>query len=280
VIADRTALVWVEGADSTSFLDGLLSQRIEGLRPGDSARSLFLAPNGKLRAILRVIRAGDRLGLLCDAGAAEGVCRDLTRFKIRVEVRIVQEAQRVWDVWGPEAAVVAGFDGPGVRYEAERLVARNPLLSSDLPRLVVVGDRPDAPALLGDAFAAIRIANGEPVAGVDLDDKVIPQEVLDVSTAVDFDKGCFLGQELVARIESRGHVNRRLSGFAFPGETGPVPGAEVMVGERSIGRVTSVGNSTHHGGAIALGMVRAEIANGTEIRADGIAGRVTSLPIE
>ena len=144
---------------------------------------------------------------------------------------------------------------------------------------MAVGITPDVPTIPPEVFESIRIAHGQPVAGIDLDDKVIPQEVLDVSTAVDFDKGCYLGQELVARIESRGHVNRRLPGLFFPGDGKPASGSELVLGERAVGRLTSVAASHSNHGALALGMVRAEIQNGTAIVAGDRHGRVAELPM-
>lgn len=277
VAASRTSLVWVQGTDAVSFLEGLLSQNIAAILPGEGAPSLLLAPNGKLRAILRVVRTEDRIGLLCDAAVENAVAEDLKRFKIRVKVEIELETADVWDVWGPEAAAIVGYDGSGLQVGENCAVAGYPLQRSDLPRYVVVGDRPDAPKIPPDVIESIRIAHGEPVAGVDLDDKVIPQEALDVSAAVDFAKGCYLGQELVARIDSRGHVNRRLAGFTFPGSSEPLAGSEVTLGDRAVGRLTSVGRSS--GGAIGLGMLRTEVGDATEIAAGEAPGRVCPLPM-
>jgi folate-binding protein YgfZ len=278
-VSGRTDLVWVRGPDSISFLDGLLSQNIGGLGPGEGERSLLLAPNGKLRAILHALRNGDEVGLLCDAMVTDRVREDLLRFKIRVDVEIELESRPVWEVWGPQATAVVGHEGPGMGFRETGFVAGFPLLHSDLPRLVAVGSIPEAPAIPPHVFEQIRIAHGEPVAAIDLDDKVIPQEVLDVTTAVDFEKGCYLGQELVARIESRGHVNRRMAGFLFWGDGMPAQGSAVVLGEQTVGKLTSIAASPELSGSIALGMVRAEIEPGTEIVAGAERGRVAALPL-
>ncbi len=278
VIADRTSLIWVTGPDAVPFLDGLLSQNVASIAVGEGARSLLLAPNGKLRAILRVLRVDSGIGLLCDTAVVETVVGDLSRFKIRVDVEIGATAERVWEVWGPAAAAAVGYDGAGVKIRGDGIVAAYPLQRSDLPRFVASGAKPQTAETDAEAIESIRIELGEPVAGVDLDDKVIPQEVVDVSTAVDFDKGCYLGQELVARIDSRGHVNRRLAGFTFPGSIRPETGSDVVVGERVVGRLTSVGRSAEHGEGIALGMLRTDVDDGSEIVADGVPGIVRALP--
>jgi folate-binding protein YgfZ len=280
VVADRTSLVWVGGPDAVSFLEGLLSQGIGAMRPGAGARSLLLAPNGKLRALLWVLRDEDRIGLLCDAGILDTVLGDLRRFKIRVNVEITVETERVWEVWGPAAATLTGHDGSDVlRVGESGLVAPYPLQRSPLPRFVVIGAKPRAPIMSPAMVEMVRIEHGEAVGGIDLDDKVIPQEAIDTAAAVDFTKGCYLGQELVARIDSRGHVNRRLIGFVFAGGAQPPAGSDIVHEDRVVGRLTSVTPSEQLGGTIGLGMLRTEVGAEAAITAGEICGRVCELPI-
>lgn len=125
----------------------------------------------------------------------------------------------------------------------------------------------------------VRIEHGEAVGGIDLDDKVIPQEAIDTAAAVDFTKGCYLGQELVARIDSRGHVNRRLIGFVFAGGAQPPAGSDIVHEDRVVGRLTSVTPSEQLGGTIGLGMLRTEVGAEAAITAGEICGRVCELPI-
>lgn len=278
-IGGRTSLLWVTGTDAVPFLDGLLSQNVAAIPPGRGARSLLLAPNGKLRAVLRILRGEDRIGLLCDAGVHETVVGDLNRFRIRVDVDIAVEDGRVLDVWGYGAAAAVGYDGSGWEDRADVIIAAYPLQRSNLPRFITVGLEPDTPTIPADLLDSIRISAGEPVVGVDLDEKVIPQEAMDVSSAVDFAKGCYLGQELVARIDSRGHVNRRLAGLLFPSSDTLATGSEVTHEHQPVGRLTSVARLEDVDGSIALGMLRAEVEEGAGIVAGGVTGRVTSLPM-
>jgi folate-binding protein YgfZ len=145
---------------------------------------------------------------------------------------------------------------------------------------VVVGESPPVPTVSGDAAAVVRIEVGEPVMGVDLTDGTIPQEGVDVTTAVDFDKGCYLGQELVARIDSRGHVNRHLAGIVFEGSDLPQPGDDVVHDDQLVGVLSSVGFSDGLDAPIALGMIRVEVADGARVAVAGLTGSVATLPLK
>jgi folate-binding protein YgfZ len=279
LIPGATGLVWVDGDDAIVFLDGLVSQNVAAMSHGTAARSLLLAPNGKLRAHLWLLRDEDRVGLVCDADRVDTVVGDLSRFKIRVDVTISHERRPVWDIWGPDAAGGGPADHSAWSDDGTTLVANLPFRHSDLPRRVVAGVQPAVPLVAAVAVEAVRLEVGEPVVGVDLDERTIPQEGGDVSPAVDFTKGCYLGQELVARIDSRGHVNRRLAGFIFEGEAMPERGDDIIHDGVKAGVVTSIGLSGALGTAIGLGMLRVEVEDGAAITASGLPGRVASLPI-
>ncbi len=106
VVTDWHDLVWVRGPDTVTFLDGLVSQAVEPIALGETARSLLLAPRGKLRAPHVLLRGDQEVGLLTDAGIGAVVVEDLRRFKIRVDVTIEPEPRPVVAVWGPAAATV------------------------------------------------------------------------------------------------------------------------------------------------------------------------------
>jgi folate-binding protein YgfZ len=265
----------VRGRDAVPFLDGLLSQNIARLDEGNGARSLLLAPNGKLRAILWVVRWGDRIALLGDAGRTEVIAADLARFKIRVDVDLEVEEGAVYEIWGPGAAEHVG--------EAEAsgaaLAVTYPMQRSLFPRFVVVGHEPQVAEMPATVAEAIRIAEGEAVSGVDVDESTIPQEAVDVATAVDFEKGCYLGQELVARIDSRGRVNRRLVGLVCTGDAIPHRGESLDYEEKRVGTVTSAAWSDLLDAPIAMGMVRREVAEGETVVTESARAVVASLPL-
>ncbi len=276
----RSEIVWVSGADHVSFLDGLLSQSIGNIPVGGTARSLLLAPNGKLRATLFVLRGADRVGLVCDAGRAEVVAGDLRRFKIRVDVDLTVDERPVWEMWGRDLGMVTDAAPPAGEWsgDGEVIRFRMPWRHGLGERMVVVGARPDGVESAPERLEAYRIAAGEPVMGVDLDENTIPQEGVDVTMDVDFAKGCYLGQELVARIDSRGHVNKRLVGVSVDGGMLPERGCEILMGGKPVGTITSAATSPDEGRVIALAMIRTEAGHGTVVTVGGADGEVVSLP--
>jgi len=291
-------LVWVRGPDAVRFLDGLVSQAVAPLGGGAVAPSLLLAPQGKLRAPHHLLSGQDEVGLVVDAGIGEIAASDLRRFKIRVDVTVELDPGPVVDVWGPAAAAaVSAVTGSPVRPDGgwERtagavVVAAIPFRRVGLPRLVVAGV--GEPAYTGAgvvragrlAADAVRIEAGEPLMGIDLDDGTIPQEGDLVDGAVDFAKGCYLGQELVARIDSRGHVNRVLRGIVVTTNLLPPIGADIVTGDRVVGALTSVGESLTLRAPVGLAMVRREVDPGAvvAVRWSGgeAPGRVAGLPLD
>lgn len=277
----RSELVWVAGPDAVTYLDGLLSQSIAGIPIGGTARSLLLAPNGKLRATLFVLRGEKRVGLVCDHGLGDVVAGDLRRFKIRVDVEVLIEGRDIWEVWGDTAAeLVNDVPAVGSWVEAGDVIRfRMPFRRVATERVVVVGARPAGATARSDELETVRIAAGEPVMGIDMDDKTIPQEAVDVTVEVDFEKGCYLGQELVARIDSRGHVNRRLAGVELSAEAAPKAGTVVLVDDKAVGTVTSSVRVPERGVVIALAMLRADVGPGTAVAVSGADGQVVALPM-
>ncbi len=280
-VSGRSEIVWVTGPDAVPFLDGLLSQNLGAMADGTTARSLLLAPNGKLRATLFVLRGTEQVGLVCDAGRADVVSGDLSRFKIRVDATLSAEERPVVEVWGVNAGeYLTGAPEVGRWAKVgEQVLFRMPFAHSSVDRVVVLGSSPEVALAAANELEPFRIEIGEAVMGVDLTEKTIPQEAGDISGAVDFTKGCYLGQELVARIDSRGHVNRRLTGLVIDGDSTPDPGTEISYGDRIVGEVTSAAWSPTRAAVLALGMVRVEVEAGAAVSVGGGVGVVATLPM-
>ena len=226
------------------------------------------SPGGKLEALLWLLRDADRVGIVTDAHRREETIRTLSRWRLRVEVELVTDAREVYGVWGPAPASLGVADGwtdeDGILVAQvrdtplrHRLVAG--LSPSDLERR---GLRP----IGQQAHTALRIENGEPRYGLDVDDRTIPQESGLVPEAVSFTKGCFLGQELVARIDSRGRVNRNLRGVRMLEAVIPPVGARVTHAGRTVGTLTSVGESLALRAPVALALIRREAPPGTRVQ--------------
>jgi len=307
-LVDRCAggSVSVSGPDALSFLQSIVSQDIAGLGEGEGAHTLLLQPQGKLDVDLRVLRTGPaELRLDCEVGYGATLAGSLRRWKIRVKADI-DDTTGTWgalSVRGARAtevvAAAAGTSVPDTLHthvawpglEGVRVVVARwpggpagadvvgPLdgLASAWAALVAAGA---TPAGL-QAFEAARVRAGVPRQGLDLDDRTIAQEAFLEQDAVSFTKGCFLGQELVCRIDSRGHVNRFLRGFEIVGnDATPAPGAGIVVGDKEVGSLTTVVAST--GGVRALGYLRREVDLPADVlvRWDGgeAAAVATALP--
>ena len=226
-------VVRVSGADAVTFLQGQLSQDVAALPVGGSAFSLLLQPQGKVDAWLRVTRVGDdELLLDVDAGWGEAVVARLKRFLLRVQV--VLEPVEGWGV----AAATEPVDG---------LFAVVPEVDGFVDLLGPVDLLPPDPP----DYEERRIRAGVPRMGSELDESTIPAAAGVVERSVSFTKGCYTGQELVARIDSRGgSTPTRLRTLSV---TGAPVGAAVVVGGDEVGRVTSAA------GDAALAYVRREV---------------------
>jgi tRNA-modifying protein YgfZ len=236
--------VRVAGPEATAYLQGQLSQDVEGLQVGASARSFVLQPTGKVDAWVRVTRAADDEYLLdVDGGNQDAVLNRLRRFLLRTKAEIEPLDWRCLAFRG------AGADRAAADAEVDaelRLPAGWPGVEGvDLLGPEVAWPAGASSATVStdcDLYEALRISAGVPVMGAELTDKTIPAEagqwVIDAS--VSFTKGCFTGQELVARIDSRGgNVPRQLRGLLVHGAAVPPTGAILRVDGADVGAVTS-----------------------------------------
>lgn len=292
LVAGSHEIVWVRGIDAVSFLDDLLTQELGTADVGAVVRSLLLSPQGKLRASLWVLRDRAACGLVSDAGIGATVIADLSRFRIRVVAEIDSAPTQMLTLWGrgAPAVVKAVLDTvPDGWVESDQVVVARADIAGR-PRFFLSGVPASAleaaGAHLAGSIAAttVRIESGEPAMGVDIDERTIPQESGLVETAVSFTKGCYLGQELVARIDSRGRVNRVLRGITVASNVVPPPGSELVVGDRTVGTLTSVGESLSLRAPVGMALVRREVESGddVEIRWGGgsTAAAVRALPME
>lgn len=281
LVEGRLDLVWVEGEGAVSFLQGILSQDVASMSEGAVARTLLLQPNGKLDCVAWIFRTANAVGLVVERGLGEPTATSLSRFLIRVKATIQVEARPVVEIWGPLAGSVLDDHGLPRPIGFQGQVVSLPL--HHLPRFLVFGDVDWSPDLVraGEiAIETVRIEGGEVRNRIDIDDRTIPQEAGLVDETVSFTKGCYLGQELVARIDSRGHVNRHLRGFVVADNLLPPVGAELVLEEKSLGTVSSVAESLSMRAPIGLAMVRREIAPGTELRLAWEGGSVTATVTE
>ncbi len=279
----RWETVWVEGPDAISFMQGLISADVETLPDQGVGRSFFLTPRGMVRFVLWVLKDSAGLGLICDRGAGSELAETLNYYRIRVKAGIRFDPRPVSAVVGPAAP---GNEDPRQgRWERQGEDWRASAWLAGVPRLFFAGDLHSDARPVGElAWRAVRVESGEPLTGRDLDDRTIPQETGALAeAAISFTKGCFLGQELAARIDSRGRVNRTLRGLEITTNLLTPEGAEVRAGGKTVGRITSVAESLQMRAPVGLSLIRRGTDPGdqVQIRWEGgnAAARVRTLPM-
>jgi folate-binding protein YgfZ len=261
-----------------TYLQGQLSQDVGDLDVGATTWSFVLQPTGKVDAWVRVTRTGgDSFVLDVDGGAGDTLLARLRRFLLRTKAEIDTLPWQCVAVRGPGAEHAANH----AEIDAElRIPAGWPgvegadLLGPDVvvPPGITVADT--------EGYDALRITAGVPAMGAELNDKTIPAEagqwLIDLS--VDFTKGCFTGQELVARIDSRGgNVPHRLRGLVLDGEAPVPPGAGVQRQDGTeVGEVTSSAYSPALGVAVALAYVGRAVEPPSEAIVTWPGGRRTA----
>jgi hypothetical protein len=272
----------VAGEDRLTWLDSLTSQRLVGLQAGDSAETLLLDPSGRIEHAIDLVDDGTASWLVVEAASAAPLATFLERMKFWKQVTIedrtadvaVLAALQDLDEPGPEGAPLVWHDpwasgaaGGITRAEAPHHPGADlPLRLVLVPRerLAALADdvRAGRVALAGvDALEALRIAAWRPRAAREIDARSIPHELDWLRSAVHLDKGCYRGQETVAKVHNLGRPPRRLVQLDLDGSESvlPEPGAVVLAGDAEVGLVTS--SARHHeDGPIALALVKRSVA--------------------
>jgi folate-binding protein YgfZ len=282
-VVDRSMLgkATVTGRDRQAFLQGMLSNDVKALVSGQGAGAAFLDAHGKVMALLAVYALDDRLLLELPPGLTDKTLGTIDHFLIseKAYFEAADEAFAVLAVQGPGARdLLSGLAGRsldlapyqhvevGVAGAPVRVIHRREagvpgfhcwtvaLHGAALWRaLVDAGARPVGM----QALDALRVEAGVAWYGEDVDETVILPETR-LEHLVSYNKGCYIGQEVVARVKYRGHVNRALSGLVLDGDGVPSRGARVVAEGKEIGRITSAVRSPALGRPIALGYVRRE----------------------
>jgi folate-binding protein YgfZ len=283
----------VAGPDAADFLQGQVTNDVLGLEPGRGCYAALLNPKGRMLADMRILRrSADELWLDSEPAARESLLAKLDMYTIGRDVEIADRTgeRAILSLIGPGAGEVVGVDGGAeehsqVEVELDGVHGVAVTTAVGLDFLVRASDRDSAAAVLVRRGASVvderaaeivRIENGRPRYGVDMTDENFPGELGLEERAVSFTKGCYVGQEPVARMHYRGHPNRHLRGLELAGPS--APGAPVQVGDRELGSVTSSCVSPIFG-PIALALLRREVEPGDEVQVGaGTRARVIELP--
>ena len=296
------AKLLISGKDRTRWLNGMITNNIRDLAAGRGVYAFKLTPQGHNEGDLTAYNRGETLILTTDREQLSKLQPLLQRYIImdKVELEDISEKLSSIGIAGPMAAETlakAGIDAaqlePGQVIDVDWneigiSIARNThprmdgyevwLASENVEklwdRLVSAGAKPVG----SDALEMYRIARGVPRYGVDLRERDLPQET-GQEHALNFSKGCYIGQEIVERIRARGNVHRTLIGFDVQGEP-PHPGTKIRANDKDMGEITS-STRLPNGHSIAIGYLRKEVATpGTEVKIGEQSATVKTLPFE
>jgi len=290
-VLDRSELgkLALTGGQAAEMLNGQVSNDVEALAAGSGCYAALLTNKGKMLGDLRVLNPGDELLLLTERASLQALFDQLRRGAIGWDAELHKRTlqQGLLSVIGPHARDVAGAgDLPATEHANRRAeLGGAPVLlvatelgvdvlcaAEDTVRVRDALLHAGGVAVDEAAAEVVRVESGRPRYGIDLDDTTIPQEAGLNERAVSFTKGCYVGQETVARLHWRGKPNRHLRGLRL---SAPAPtGTPLRLGERDVGRLGSVAVSPAHG-PIALAIVRREAGPGDTLSVG--EGPVTAL---
>ncbi|HEU4974798.1 MAG TPA: glycine cleavage T C-terminal barrel domain-containing protein [Baekduia sp.] len=290
-LVDRSEIgkLLLTGDEAAAFLDGQVSNAIEGLEAGHGRYAALLTTKGRMLGDLRVLATDEGLLLLTERVALQALFDQLRRGLIgwRAELHKRTLQLGLLSLVGPraeEVARAAGLPVPGPEeHDVAGEVVRTDLGLDVLPAAERTGDVRAALLAAGAVEApeataeVVRVERGRPRYGVDLDDGVMPEEAGIVDRAVSFTKGCYVGQETVARLHWKGKPNRHLRGLRLSGAA--ATGDAVVAGDREVGRLGSVAASPRLG-PVALAILRREVSPGDRVAVGdaGTTAEVVALP--
>jgi tRNA-modifying protein YgfZ len=281
-LVDRSgrAKFLVRGGEAADFLQGQVSNDVEALRPGHGCYAAVLSHKGKLRTDLRVLRGDDWFWLDTEA-IGHAVLEHMLRTKSLgrdVQYDDVTESRALLSLVGPAAR--ERLDAAPPEEENAFVTGEHGIYVATLLGVDVIaepGTALDVEPVAEEAAECLRIEAGRPRLGYDMDAETMPQEAGINDRAVSFTKGCYVGQETVARLHYKGKPNRHLRGLRLsePAERG----TDISLGDRLVGRVASTCVSPRLG-PIALALLRREAEPGEAVDVGGAPAEVVALPFE
>lgn len=290
-VALDSKVITITGEDRLKWLHALLSQNIVNLKPGEACEALLLNPQGHIESSIHLVDDGNTATLIVDADTADHTLAHLTKMKLRTRVTIeLQDELQVFATFGKplEAAKTVWHDPwPGV-YPGGHRYSTATGEPWDYFESIAEGSPLTQAGII--ALEALRIASHRPAMS-EVDDKTLPHELDWLTTGVHLSKGCYRGQESVAKVHNLGHPPRRLVLLHLDGSGHLLPeiGAKVYLGETEVGRITSAG--THYeAGAIALAVIKRTVAEDALLEVEGnisasqqvivpqSAGKVVTVP--
>lgn len=312
-VHDRSyrGLIEVTGADRHAWLHNLNTNEIKNLQPGDGNYAFAVNVKGRILFDMNVIVAEDRLWLDVERRFVAQAVEHLNKYIIMEDVLVedrTSEFVRVGvlgkalaafgDAIGlsnlaamsqlqsatvhlPDPVTIIRHDFAGIK--GAELFIPAPVAETALAKLMELGAGMKMMPVGLDAIETLRIESGIPWMGFDIDDGVLPGETLQGDRAISFQKGCYLGQEVVERMRSRGSLAKQLVGLRIEGDKAPPVGAPLQIEDKPVGRLTSVCRSAGLNALIGLGYLRTAHAKPEQAviiagEKDAISATVTALP--
>jgi folate-binding protein YgfZ len=304
------ARISLTGSDRVRWLNGMVTNNIRDLAAGSGVYAFLLNPQGRILADMTVYNQGDALTVETDRSQVEKIIATFDHYIIMddVEVTNVSEQETALGMAGPKSRAIlnaAGIEVPELKplqmitpkcdcdcgcvectvvrgEDAQRESYEIWLAPKDVYKtwnaLLAAG----ATAVGSEALEMQRIAAGIPLYGVDIRERDLPQET-EQMRALNFNKGCYVGQEIVERIRSRGNVHRKFAGFLMEGAAAISTGEKIVSGEKEVGEVTSSAVLRTPSGerTLALGYIRREVGvPGREVTIGALKATVIQLPLE
>ncbi len=280
----------ITGPDRAKFLHNLVTSDVKRMAEGSGSEAFVTSPQGKTLAYITILATDGALLLRTEPESLEGMLPHLRKYGVFDDVAIEDVSGKTFEIhvihpWDPQLVAERGFDpdpmkplehivfkakGIEVRHIVESPTGRDgytligPLEALDAIKSQL--DEEGKAQVEGSVFEALRIEAGTPLSGRDVTPNHLPQEVGRDAQAINFVKGCYLGQETVARLDALGHVNKILKGLKVEGDEIPPPGASLTFEGKSVGTVTSSAWSPGWNAPVALAYVRvAQAEPGTRL---------------
>jgi len=256
------AVITVTGEDRASWLNGLVTCDVAKLERGAARYGLVVTQKGRIVTDLFVVCGKDALFVVVPARARDAIVATLEKYLVMEDAEMTKdESLRVWIAHGPKASAIEGAAPCDVTGLGGAVIVARELDASAL----TLGDR--------DGWEALRLERGVPEFGIDFDDKTYPQEASLEKRAVSFDKGCYLGQEVVCMLELRGHVKRKLVPFVAEASAAASIARGSAVTDDAGGEVGSISSAIDSNGrAVGLAMIKlAHAGAGTKLHVGSAA---------
>lgn len=281
----------VGGTDGAEYLQGQVTNDVEVIQAGSGTYAALLDRKGKMQADMRILRRDDDLLVETEPEALVATLRHLTMYSVGRDVSVadVSGELELIAIWGPAAAELSGLGPLGAEHDhaVDTLAGVEVRVVRTAPGLDLIVDADSCqpalkalaeagiPSVSGEALEIVRVEAGLPRYGREMTAETIPQEAGINDRAVSFSKGCYIGQETVARLHYRGKPNRHLRGLKLDA-TVPA-GAPVRFGDREVGKVGTAVLSPAHG-PIALAILRREAEPGSTVIAGDDVNAIVCEP--